>query len=84
MIGEYLSFAGPQIMLPNLEFLELDSVGITRPDEPKKFDLKSTKIECFKITGCTGLPGKEFPEIFVKAQEKNLKKLTGSECGFSF
>jgi hypothetical protein len=28
-------------LMPNLEFLELDSVGITRLDEPKKFDLLS-------------------------------------------
>ncbi len=56
-------------LLLNLEFLELGSVGITRPDEPKKFDQKSTKIECFKITGCTGLPGK----VCKSAREKSEK-----------
>jgi hypothetical protein len=70
MIEEYLSFAGPHIKkLPNLESLELDFVGSTRPDEPKKFDLKSTKIECFKITGCTGLPGK----VCKSSREKSEK-----------
>ncbi len=42
-------------LLPNLESLELSRFGIANLDEPKKIDLKSTNIKCFKMTGFTGL-----------------------------
>ncbi len=42
-------------LLPNLKALELNSIKIlTTNEEPIKWDLKSTKIECLKMGDCHG------------------------------